>query len=345
MRPLIILAVLTPLVYACATAPKAVPPKDPLIGKIIRASTAEQIRYSNLVKNLETHDVVYLSEKHDNPMHHAIQRRIITDIAKSGRTPIIGFEFFPTHDTPLLLSLMDSKKVKHTPEMETAIETRMRKKLGWENQSDAMWSYYWDLLTLARDKGFSAAGLDLASAQKRRITRKGLDGISSIEKKELFSTDLTDPNYKARMTSIFKEVHCGMNHGRMADLLYDTWRARNDRMALSIARLHGSKQPGQGPVVIIMGNGHTEYNLGVINRVTHLNPEISQVNLAMTEIFRKPAGLESYLTPLDLEGYPPAPPADYLWFTQRVSYEDPCLKFKAALKKMKKGGKKTKMPE
>jgi len=341
MRSLIILAVLSPLVCACATAPKIMKQKDPLIGKIIKASTSEQRSYSDLIKELGAHDVIYLSEKHDNPMHHAVQRRIITALAAAGRSPIIGFEFFPTYHTPLLLSLMDSKKAKHTPRMEATVKTRMRKKLGWEDQSDAMWSYYWDLLVLAREKGLTAAGLDLGSSQKQRITRKGLAGISSIEKEELFSTDLTDPVYKAHMTAIFKEVHCGMNHGRMADLLYDTWRARNDRMALSIVRLHETKQDEQGPVVIIMGNGHTEYGLGVVDRVQHLNPEISQVNLAMTEIYKEPSDLESYLRPLDLEGYPPSPPADYLWFTQRVSYEDPCLKFKAALKKMK-GLKRTK---
>lgn len=201
-----------------------------------------------------------------------------------------------------------------------------------------MWSYYWDLLVLAREKELTAAGLDLSSAQKRRITRKGLAGITSIEKKQLFSTDLSNPVYRNHMTSIFKDVHCGMNHGKMADRLYDTWRARNDRMALSIVQLHQSKQVGQGPVVVIMGNGHTEYGLGVMDRVNRLNPEISQANLAMTEIFREQADLDAYLTPLNLEGYAPAPPADYLWFTQRVSYEDPCLKFRAALKKMEQQG-------
>ena len=41
-----------------------------------------------------------------------------------------------------------------------------------------------------------------------------------------------------------------------------------------------------------------------------------------------------YNQTLELEGFEPTLPADYLWFTQRVSYKDPCEEFKAVFKKM-----------
>ena len=333
-----------PLIWSCATAPKKVMRNDPLIGKIVKGDTGEPINYKSLVSTLADHDVIYLSEKHDNPMHHAIQMRIIQELIDQGRSPAVGFEFFSFQDTPLLLNLVDARKKAHTPDMEKKVETRMREKLGWKGQPDKMWSYYWDLLTLAADNQLTPAGLDLSSTQKRRITRKGISGLTPIEKKQLFSTGLSNPAYESYMKSIFKAVHCGMDHGKMTERLYDTWVARNDRMALSIAQLYESlaknqgenKDTKSGPVVIIMGNGHTESGLGVIDRVRHLNPEISQINLAMMEIFREEADLDDYLAPLELDGFDPVPPADFVWFTQRVSYEDPCKKFKQALDKMKK---------
>lgn len=339
---LVLITAMLPLVYSCATTPKTVMRQDPLIGKIIDTNSREPVSFTSLMDKLAEQNVVYLSEKHDNPMHHAVQHRIIKDLLDRGRSPVVGFEFFSMEDTPLLLNLMDTKHAKHTQKTEAAVENRVRKQLGWENQSDEMWSYYWDLLVLARENDLTVAGLDLSSSQKRRITRKGMDKLTSIEKKQIFSTRLSDPAYEARMKSIFKTVHCGMGNDDMLSRLYDTWLARNDRMALSIVQLsdaqHEQVPDGQtpGPVIVIMGNGHTEYGLGVIDRVRHLNPEISQVNLALTEIFREPEVLDEYLRPLDLEGFPPAPPADYLWFTQRVSYEDPCQKFKEVLKRMKK---------
>lgn len=336
---------LTLMTMSCTTSNPPVPfREDPLIGKIVNARTGQSISFSDLMNRISIYDVVYLSEKHDNPMHHAIQHRIIQYLVDSGRAPVIGFEFFAISDTPLLLNFIDSKASGHPEKMERAFEARMRETLGWNDQSDAMWGYYWDLLTLARNNTLQTVGLDLSSAQKRRITRKGMQGLSPVEARQLFSTGLSDPVYKAHMTSIFKRVHCGMDHGGMATKLYDTWVARNDRMALSVSRIHQGIQASEkeghqkkpGPVVVIMGSGHTEYGLGVVDRLAHISPEITQVNLAMTEISRTPAGLETYLRPLDLEGFPRTVPADYLWFTQRTSYADPCERFRKTLERMKK---------
>ncbi len=317
---------------------------DPLIGSVVKADTGEPVRFDELMETLIRSDVVYLSEKHDNPMHHAIQHRVIQALIDRGRAPILGFEFFSYQDTPLLLNLVDAEKKAHSPKMEKAVEQRVRKKLGWDSQPDAMWGYYWHLIRLGVENDLPVAGLDLSATQKRRITRKGLDGLSSLELQQLFSTKLSNRAYESYMKSIFVSVHCGMDHGRMTERLYDTWVARNDRMALSVVELFKAVQTKDrdtkgrqtGPVVIIIGGGHTEYGLGVLDRVHHLKPNITQTNLAIAEIEREPVGLAEYLTPLSLEGFEPVPPADFLWFTQRVSYEDPCEKFKTALEKMKR---------
>ncbi len=349
IRTALIMAILAifPMIYSCATAPKTLVREDPLIGKIIDPASQTPILFDQLMEKIIDQDVVYLSEKHDNPMHHAIQHRIIQELIDQGRSPAIGFEFFPMDATPLLLNFVDSAKAGHSKKMDAAIEMQMRKKLGWEDQSDTMWRFYYDLLVLARDNGLTIAGLDLSTSQKRRITRKGLADLTSIEKQLLFSTNLTDPEYEAHMKSIFTSVHCGMGSSRMTARLYDTWKARNDKMALSISQLLISKEldakqktDTPGPIIIIMGNGHTEYGLGVIDRVAHLDPKISQLNIGITEITGEPSELGAYLDLLDLAGYAPVPPADYLWFTQRVSYGDPCQEFKASLQKMKKSSAK-----
>ncbi|MGM0655673.1 MAG: ChaN family lipoprotein [Thermodesulfobacteriota bacterium] len=339
-----VLGVVLCLFCGCATTAKIVMRDDPLIGTVVKGETGEPVRFAGLMETLIHSDIIYLSEKHDNPMHHAIQHRIIQALIDQGHAPILGFEFFSYQDTPLLLNLVDVGKKTHPPKMENAVEQRIREKLGWEKQSDTMWGYYWDLIRLAADNNFPAAGLDLSATQKRRITRKGLDGLSPIELAQLFSTGLSNTAYESYMKSIFVSVHCGMDHGQMTDRLYDTWVARNDRMALSVVELFNAVQTQDrdeagrktGPVVIIIGAGHTEYGLGVLDRVHHLKPTATQTNIAITEIEREPTDLAQYLTPLSLEGFDPVPPADFLWFTQRASYDDPCEKFKSVLEKMKK---------
>lgn len=345
-----VLGVILCLFCGCATTSKIIMRDDPLIGTVVKGDTGKPAGFAGLMDTLTHSDIIYLSEKHDNPMHHAIQHKVIQTLIDQGRAPTLGFEFFSYQDTPLLLNLVDAGKKKHSPKMEKALEQRLRTKLGWEDQSDTMWGYYWDLLKLASDNGLSAAGLDLSATQKRRITRKGLDGLSPIELQQLFSTQLSNTAYESYMKSIFVSVHCGMDHGRMTDRLYDTWVTRNDRMALSVVELfkavqtqdHDGAGRKTGPVVVIIGAGHTDYGLGVMDRVHHLKPCAVQTNLALTEIEIEPTDLSQYLAPLSLEGFDPVPPADYLWFTQRVSYEDPCEKFKDTLKKMKSRKKETK---
>jgi uncharacterized iron-regulated protein len=332
------------MLQACATTGPGTPDtapvnNDPLIGQIIDSQNKSNLSFDTLVERLLAHDVIYLSEKHDNPVHHAAQHRIIQALINQGQNPVIGFEFFAMDDTSLLLSLVDSRQAGHDRETETALEKKMRNKLGWADQTDTMWKYYWDLLRLARDNGLWAAGLDLDDSLKRRITRKGHHGLTSLEQSQLFSTHLSDPVYETYMKKIFKQVHCGMGNDRMLSRLYDTWLARNDKMAQSITQLFqaaGKSSPPKGPLVIIMGNGHTEYKLGVMDRVQAIFPGASQVNLSLSEVFAEPQPLGTYLAPLDLAGYPKSMPADYIWFTGRVSNQDPCDKFRHVIERMKK---------
>lgn len=332
---LVLLSVLSVVVIqSCASVSRHPVRNDPLIGKIIDTSTGRSVTFKTLMNTIIGHDIVFLSEKHDNADHHSIQRRIIQALISSDHPPAVGFEFFSLEETPLLMNFVDSAAAPHSPEMEAAIEGRMRSRLGWEGQKDTMWGYYWDLMVLARDNQLSMAGLDINASMKRRISRKGRENLTCMEKKMLFSTNFSDPVYEARMKEIFREVHCGMAGERMAERLFDTWVARNDQMAKSLSMLHDPE--GKGPVVVIMGNGHTEYRLGVMERLKAITPKLSQINIGITEIARTVKPLDSYLTLLDLDGYPPVPSADYLWFTQRASYDDPCEKFRDRIKNSEK---------
>lgn len=327
------LLLLTPMIFSCATIPK-IQRQDPLIDKIIHSKTQAPSSFNHLMDTISDIEVIYLSEKHDNPMHHAIQHRIIQDLIERKKFPILGFEFFSMDDTPLLLNFADSGKAAHSPKMEKAIEKQIRTKLDWDSQSNTMWAYYYDLFKLAKKNQLLISGLDLSGSQKRRITRKGLKGLSNIERKLIFSSRFSNAPYEAYMKSVFKSVHCGMGNDRMTSRLYDTWLSRNDKMALSISQLY--EKDHQGPIVVIIGGGHTEYGLGVMDRVKAMNPDISQVNIALTEITIAPSDLGEYLQPLELEGFEPVLPANFLWFTQRVSYKNPCEEFKASFKSLKK---------
>jgi len=309
---------------------------DPLIGKIFNTATSQTIDFNTLVNNLLLADVIYLSEKHDNPDQHALQEKIIKALITKGKAPQLGFEFFEKNDTPLLLNFVDSNRAKHSKATEKEVEKLLRKKLGWEDKSEKLWPFYFNLLSLAKNENLVAAGLDLSDSQKLRITRKGYDNLTNLEKKLIFSTGFDSKAYRDYMYEIFAQVHCGMKNPTMQSRLFDSWIARNDTMANSIVELHETEP--HKPVVIIIGGGHTEHNLGVMDRVRSLNPAIAQVNLGFVEVAINPSELYEYIKPLELNGFKPVPPFDYIWFTRRTSYQDPCEQFKAQLKKSRLHG-------
>lgn len=336
---LLMTIIMIPFFQACAVkepTPIQIKRSDPLIGKIFSAKTAQPIDFDNLIDIIADYDVIYLSEKHDNPDQHIAQEQIIESLTKklaaTNKKPAIGFEFFAMDNTPDLLNFIDAGKIKHSKKIEDIIEKDLRMKLGWRKQSDVMWNYYYHLLKLAQKENLVVAGIDIANTIKKRITKKGIKGITPLEQKQIFSTQLDDRNYKSYMIDIFKAVHCGMGLGKIEKRLYDTWVIRNDKMALSISQM---VENTTGPVIVIVGGGHTEYNLGIIDRIHSIDADIRQINIGLTEITKRPTELDQYLTPLDLEGYPSVPRADYLWFFQRTSYDDPCEKFKARMKKKK----------
>lgn len=328
-----------PFLQSCMTTPPPLPVerKDPLIGTIIDAKTQNKVDFSSLINTIADYDVIYLSEKHDNADQHAAQNTIIKalsdKLSPENKKPSVGFEFFSMNHTPDLLNFIDAGKVEHSKKVEDLIEKDLRMKLGWQRQSDTWWNYYYSLLKTAQKEGLMVAGLDLSSTIKKRLTKKGLKGITPLEQEQIYSTGLDDITYKNYMYEILKASHCGMGYGKKTNNMYETWVARNDRMALSIKQMHDHSP---GPVIVIVGGGHTEYGLGVIDRVKSINPNIRQINIALTEIWVEPAGLDDYLEPLNLEGYPRVPKGDILWFFQRTSYEDPCEKYKPLIEKMKK---------
>lgn len=305
---------------------------DPLIGKIYDTKNRKFIDFTTLINELTIWDVVYLSEKHDNPNHHDIQCKIIQELINKGKKPSIGFELFSMTDTSYLLNYRDSGRFSHKNKQEKIIENNLRINLGWDQQSDQMWAYYFNLLKLGRDHFLKMAGLDLSKPLQQRIVHKGFAHLDPIEKKQIFSTRLNSLSYKTRMEQLFKLTHCNMYNEENISRLFDSWKARNDKIALSITQLHEKNTL----TVIIIGNGHTEYGLGVIDRVKSLAPDLSQVNLSIIEVAREQLDLAEYLSPLKFEGFSSSMPADYIWFTPRVSYEDPCLKFKKMFKKMKR---------
>jgi len=316
------------LLTACTNVP--LKRDDPLIGKIYAAASKQQIEVEDLYRPMEKSQVIYLGETHDNPRHHELQLNILNTLIKKGHRPALGFEFFSVEQTAYLLNYTQSKPGKTGRPSTANALARLRRQLGWGSRDEA-WGFYSPLLKLAKKYQLHVFGTDLAAGLSLRLSRVGLSGLSSLERRLLFPSGFVNADYRQLMYKSFTAAHCGWSQPQLLQRLYETWVARNDAMAMSISNVL-NEHSGE-PVVMILGSGHVANNMAVYERVSKLVPGVRQLNLGFVPVARKAQTAEAYMRPVMINKTRFAPQHQYLWFTQRVSYIDPCERFSAQLKK------------
>jgi uncharacterized iron-regulated protein len=301
--------------------------------QIVRAHDGAEISRAELYEALADAQVIYLGEKHDVMRHHELQLEVLQALVEMGRQPTLGFEVFSLGQTGLLMDYARPAKTgTRGADMTGAVSQgaepveRLRKRLKWGASRDESWSWYGSLLHFARQQQLPVFGADLLPSLRQRIGARGITGLTSVERRMLFPTDFVDPTYEALMHEQIKGAHCGWGPPAYLARMYETWIARNDAMSMAIAA--GLDDRPDEPVVMILGAGHTLYDMGVYERVAHRRPGVRQLNLA----FREASGegpQSRRLRMVEVDETQHRPDHQYLWFTpgSNDSKEDPCAAF------------------
>jgi len=331
MLRLFVVIVWLTVLAACSAPEERV--SDPLQERIFRSRDLVELSRGELIAKLDTASVIYLGEKHDNPRQHALQLDIVRTMIARGRRPAIGFETFSAGQTSLLMSYATGKVPKSLQGKMPPPEERLRQALGWGKQRDQSWAFYGPLVQIAREHELVIFGIDLPRPLRRRIARVGVDGLTKVEQRLLDATAPRSDAYADLMRARLKAMHCGHGADAYIDRLYQNWVARNDTMATAISDMVAG-QDGE-PVVVILGAGHTQHNMGAYARVAELVPGIEQVNLAFREVAETPLPVDELLHDREFEGTHFAPDHEYVWFTARAGEPapDPCEHFRKKTEK------------
>ncbi len=313
----------------CAVSPT---PSNPLVGKIVRASDQTEISENEIHALVASADVVYLGEIHDNPWHHEIQLEIVRHLVEASTQPAIGFEFFDTGQTSDLMSFIFQPDMSgdHAIKSSAKAEQRLRRRLGWGKERDDEWAAYFPIIDYARQNGLAVFGTDLPRGLKRRLARADRSQLSPIEQRFIVDTGFNNDAYRTLMQDTFNEMHCGWSDQKLLDRLYQTWLARNDAMATAITDMLAAGT--NRPIIMIVGAGHTRYNMGIYERVAALASDARQVNIGLKPVQNASKPLADYFQTETIGDTIFAPVHEYLWFTKALKREDPCLEFKHQLK-------------
>ena len=301
--------------------------EDPLLEKIWDIESGKIINEEELIDQFLGAEVIYLGEKHDNARQHEIQLQILEALIRKGKRPSIGFEFFTTGQTSLLMNFTQpSAPVMNMMSKDYDPESVLRQALGWDHRSDEEWSFYFKLIEFARENQLPAFATDIPWGLSSRITRVGVENLHPTELSLLVDTGLNDSEYEQLMLEEFTNAHCGYRNEEIFRRMYQAWIARNDAMAQSIVNTLEANP--QNPVLMIVGFGHLRHGMGIPERIAYLRPETKQINFSMMEISQEPSSIESYLPEFEINGRTFRQDFDYIWFTSRQEMEDPCKAFR-----------------
>ncbi len=272
----------------------------PLAGRVWDSVAARFIEPAEAEARIAAADIALLGETHDNPVHHAIQERLLRRLLESGKRPAVAMEQI---DTERQAAVDAARADAGTPDVVNEAGLIGR---NWP------WPLYRPLVAVALEEQLPIVAANLSRGRTRDIVKQGLARLGEGEADRLGLASTWSPSRQQTLRRLLVEGHCGDDSpviGRMVD----AQRARDGVMAERIL------DSGNPDVIAIIGRGHARKDLGVPIYLRHRAPGRSVVSLGMVEVV---SGKD---TP---EGYSDAAPGvhDLVWFTPRQPRPDPCAR-------------------
>jgi uncharacterized iron-regulated protein len=230
--------------------------------------------------------VVYVSEQHNNPHHHAAQLSVIAGIYARDPSLAIGMEMFKRPFQHVLDDYLEGKI-----DADELVE-----KTEWEDRWGYSFELYRPILEFARAHHLHVYALNAPDEITRTVADGGMKALSATERASLPDLDLSNAQHREMLKEVF-DAH----HGHAELSFEDFYLAQviwDETMAYEVARVLKAED-GPKRMVVLAGDGHIRYGFGIPERAA-----------------RRGAGPFKIVLPVmlrDLEETVEDSAADYLW--------------------------------
>jgi uncharacterized iron-regulated protein len=298
---------------ACSsTGPIGGTTTDPRIWDV---RAARWVTESQLVAALASVRYRLLGEIHDNPEHHTIRARLISELAARDLHPAVVMEQFDLdHDEALRAAQASSV------DAETLADAGQLDRKGW------LWPMHKPILEAA-----VGAHLPVRAANLPRTFFSHHDVQSLVEKDtsaiwyaRFHAAKWTD----AQATELHDDIlasHCGKVPESVVPRIVLAQRIRDAAMAQALVDAAASvPEPGnRGGAILIAGDGHVRADLGVpiyLHAPGTPGADARSSSVGLVEASDEERHANDFPRALVAEH----PGFDYIWFTPPAAREDPC---------------------
>jgi len=294
----------TPLLSGCV---KKIPPppwvaeisgmREPIGSEeIFRLPKGERIPFSELLYDLDTARVIFLGESHDQIEHHRIQVRVLQGLLEKGKDAVVAMEMFERSQQPILDRWSQG----------LLTEEEFLKEVQWEKTWSMDYELYKGILDEAKNHHLKVLGLNVPRDLVRQVAQNGIDGLSPADRKLLPEMDLTDPQHRAYIKSIYTSHHGGS--AKDLERFYQAQSLWDEGMAETLSEFIKAPEGGDKTMLVYAGNGHVAFDFGIPKR---LDRRVS--------VLHKTIVLKEWKKKIDDDltfTAAPSPLADFLWITR-----------------------------
>lgn len=223
-------------------------------GRIIDLEEGKSISFEQLIDQLQSKELIFVGEVHDNPEHHLIQVQILQALMARHAPLTVAMEFFDESRQPVLDRYLE----------EEVSETVFLKDVDWDKSWSFPYHFYRPIIFLAKEKGRALLGINVPNNIVKKVARSGLDSLTPEERDQVAKEiNLDNPAHRDYLSEVFKK-HSRHHQLKNFDYFYQAQCVWEETMAENIARY---LTDNKGKMVVFTGNGHITDKFGIPDRV------------------------------------------------------------------------------
>ncbi len=240
-------------------------------GVVYDCREADELDAASLAERVGKARVVLLGEDHTDLDQKLFQARVLEALVARGRDLMLGMEFFQRSDAEALRR-WGSGEID---------EQQLLEAVHWYERGNYRFDYYRPIMDAARAHGIPVVGLNVPRSIPSTVNRSGLDGLDEEQRREVGEVTTTgSPEHRYLIARYFGDTVAQMPPGWF-DNMYAAQCLWDVVMARSILADLGPDQT----MVVVVGNGHVAYGLGIARRIheelaARQRPDIQVVTLS-----------------------------------------------------------------
>lgn len=223
---------------------------------------------SQLIKQLQNQQIIYIGEQHDQMAHHLNQLAIIQGLAQTGKKIAVAMEMF---QRPYQTAIDDYISGK-TDEAQFLKQTQYFDRWRYD------YNLYKPIIDHIKQQHIPLLALNIAGDINRKIAHQGIAALTQAEQHHLpRQLDFSNRRYQSDLFEIYQQ-HKSKNPFAYFLQAQTVW---DEIMAQTV--VDHQKQHPDTTLIVLAGNGHLQQRYGIVNRVQRQLPEVRQQTILQDE--------------------------------------------------------------